>query len=101
MRLKHELSKIGLGIHQQHPIPVYYDGILVGDFIADLLVEDQVLVEIKAVRAIDEAHQAQGLNYLKATGLKVCLLINFGKPRVEIKRLINFPSFKLTTDEHR
>ena len=72
-----------------------------GDFIADLLVEDQVLVEIKAVRAIDEAHQAQGLNYLKATGLKVCLLINFGKSRVEIKRLINLPNFKLATDEHR
>jgi GxxExxY protein len=60
----------------------------VGDFVTDLMVEDLVLVELKATRALDVLHSAQCLNYLKATGLNVCLLINFGKPRVEVKRIV-------------
>jgi GxxExxY protein len=84
--LAHELRKAGLSVVQQHPIPVYYDGVLVGDFFADLLVEGVVLVELKAVRAFDAIHEAQSLNYLKGTGLPLCLLLNFGKPKVEIKR---------------
>jgi GxxExxY protein len=60
----------------------------VGDFVTDLMVEDLVLVELKATRALDDVHSAQCLNYLKATGLNVCLLINFGKPRVEVKRIV-------------
>ena len=84
--LAHELRKMGLKVAQQHPVPVYYDGVLVGDFYADLLVEDLVLLELKAVKAFDENHEAQCLNYLRGTGLTLCLLINFGKPRVEIKR---------------
>jgi len=65
-----------------------YDGVVVGDYVADLLVNDQILVEIKAVNKIQDAHLAQCLNYLKATGYNICLLINFGKPRVEVKRVI-------------
>ncbi len=65
-----------------------YDGVVVGDYVADLLVNDQILLEIKAVNKIQDAHLAQCLNYLKATGYKICLLINFGKPRVEVKRVI-------------
>jgi GxxExxY protein len=84
--LAHELRKAGLKVAQQHPIPVHYDGVLVGDFYADLLVEEEVLVELKAVRTFDPVHEAQCLNYLKGTGLQVCLLMNFGKPRVEVKR---------------
>ena len=60
----------------------------VGEFVADLLVEDCVLVELKAAKAIDDSHTAQCINYLAATGLHVCLLINFGKPRVDIKRIV-------------
>jgi GxxExxY protein len=60
-----------------------------------LLVEGIVLVELKAVKALDDIHAAQCLNYLKATGIHICLLINFGRPRVEVKRII------LTTDGHR
>ena len=60
-----------------------------GEFAADLLVDEQVLVELKAVKALDDAHIAQCINYLKATRLKLCLLINFGKSHIEIKRLIN------------
>lgn len=55
---------------------------------ADLLVEGSVIVELKTAKAIDEVHYAQCMNYLKATGLKVCLMVNFGKPRVDVKRIV-------------
>ena len=61
---------------------------MVGDYTADLLVEGFVLVELKVAKAIDEIHRAQCLNYLKATGLHLCLLLNFGKPSLEIKRVV-------------
>jgi GxxExxY protein len=83
-----EIRKSGLQVVQQHPIHVKYEGAIVGEFFADLLVQDEVLIELKAVKALDEIHLAQCLNYLKATGLRVCLLINFGNPKVEIKRVI-------------
>jgi GxxExxY protein len=85
--LAHELRKAGLAVAQQHPIIVRYDGVIVGEYVADLLVELRVLVELKHGRVIDDVHLAQCLNYLKATGLQLCLLINFGKPRVEIRRI--------------
>jgi GxxExxY protein len=69
-------------------LQVIYDGVVVGDYITDLLVEECVILEIKTVREIDEIHMAQCLNYLKATGLDICLLINFYKPKVQIKRVI-------------
>ncbi|MGH8616280.1 MAG: GxxExxY protein [Burkholderiales bacterium] len=83
-----ELRQNELQVEQQHPIRVFYNEVLVGDFNADLLVENCVVVELKTARALDEAHSAQCMNYLKATGLKVCLLINFGKPRVDVKRIV-------------
>ncbi len=83
-----ELNKAGLHADQQHSLQVYYNGIVVGDYIDDLFVENSVLVELKAVKALDDIHTAQCLNYLKATGLKLCLLINFGNPKVAIKRII-------------
>ncbi len=86
--LAHELRRAKLNVEQQHPIAVHYDTVLVGDYIADLLVEDSVLVELKAINALDEIHRVQCLNYLKATGLSVCLLINFGKSKVEVKRVV-------------
>lgn len=86
--LAHELGKAELKVSQQYPIRVVYDGITAGDFVADLLVDGQVLLELKAVRALEDIHAAQCLNYLKATGLKTCLLLNFGRPRLEIRRLV-------------
>jgi GxxExxY protein len=86
--LAHELRKAGLQVVQQYGIQVHYDGIVVGEFVADLLIEGCVLVELKAVKAFDEIHMAQCLNYLKAVGLSVCLLINFGQPKVQIKRVV-------------
>ena len=84
----HELRKAGLSVDQQRGVSVMYDGLAVGEYATDLLVEGSVIVELKAVRALDDVHRAQCLNYLKATGLRVCLLINFGKPRLEVKRLM-------------
>lgn len=80
-----ELRKCGLLVLQQHPIPVYYEGLLVGDFIADLLVNDILVIELKAVENLISQHEVQLVNYLTAMCLDVGLLINFGK-RVEIKR---------------
>jgi GxxExxY protein len=84
-----ELKKSGLAVEQQKAIQVQYEGIVVGDYVADLLVEGSVLIELKAMKALDEVHTAQCLNYLKATGLQVCLLINFGSRRVQVKRIVN------------
>lgn len=86
--LAHEVRKAGLDVRQQHGIQVYYDGVVVGEYAVDLLIEGCVLVELKAVKALDDIHLAQCLNYLKATGLRVCLLINFGRPRVEVRRVV-------------
>lgn len=86
--LVHELSKEGLGVEQQKPLQVFYDGVLVGQFYADLLVEEAVIVELKAVTALDTRHFAQCMNYLKATDLNLGLLINFGNPKVEVKRVV-------------
>lgn len=87
--LTHELSKTGLKVIQQCVIQVKYDGIPVGDFVADLLVEDCVLVELKTVKQLDDNHLAQCMNYLKATGLNICLLFNFANRHLEIKRIVH------------
>ena len=87
--LAHELRKAGLEVSQQHAIVVRYDDVIVGEYAADLLVERTVVAELKAVKALDRVHRAQSMNYLKATGLEACLLLNFGKPRLEIQRIVN------------
>lgn len=83
-----ELRKQGLRVAQQQIMEVRYDDAVVGTYVADVVVESMVLLEIKAVKLFDEIHTAQCLNYLKATHLPLCLLINFGRPRVDIKRVI-------------
>ena len=81
------LNSSGLKVCRQIQIPVWFRGKPVGDFTADMLIEDSVLLELKAARALDSSHQAQLLNYLRATEIEVGLLLNFGlKP--EFKRLI-------------
>ena len=87
--LVYELRKAGHEICQQHPIPVYYDQTVVGEYLADLLVDQSVVVELKAVKELDEIHLAQCLNYLKATNLSLCLLLNFAKPKLQIKRVVH------------
>ncbi len=86
--LAHEISKCGLKVEQQKQIKVFYDNLEIGIYEPDLFVENLVIVELKTVRELEDVHKAQCLNYLKATNLKICLLINFGNPRVEVKRII-------------
>lgn len=83
-----ELEQSGLKVTQQPAIKVLYKGQIVGDFAADLLVEGRVIVELKSARTLDEVHAAQCVNYLKAADLKVCLLVNFGRSRAVIKRIV-------------
>jgi GxxExxY protein len=87
--LAHELRKAGLMVAQQRGISVWYDKVNIGDFTVDLLVENVLLVELKAVKALEDLYRGQCLNYLKATGLRLCLLLNFGTPRLEIKRVVH------------
>src|SRR5258705_13707091 len=68
-----ELRKIGLNVQTQHPISVLYDGVVIGEYYPDLLIEDTVIVELKASKGIDPAHQAQCINYLVETGKPICL----------------------------
>jgi GxxExxY protein len=86
--LAHELRKAGFMVDQQKAIQIAYDGAIVGDYIADILVEGKLLIEVKAVKALDDIHMAQCMNYLKATSMRLCMLLNFGKPRLEIKRIV-------------
>ena len=84
-----ELSRTGLSVKRQAPIQIYYDEYIIGDYIADLFVEDKIIVELKTVKSVENIHQAQLLNYLKATGTQLGLIINFYNPKVEIKRMLN------------
>jgi GxxExxY protein len=87
------LTQAGLKAASQSPIPIYYRGRIIADFRADLIVEDKVLVELKAIQALDQSHMKQVLNYLKATPIEVALLLNFGtKP--EFKRIVMDNEFK-------
>lgn len=81
------LSQAGLPVTRQVPVDVVFRGLRVGTFRADLLVAGELLVELKAVRAIEEAHVSQALNYLRATSLEAGLLLNFG-PRPQFKRVV-------------
>ncbi len=87
--LAHEIRKAGFSVEQQAACKVVYDNIVVGDYYADLLVENCVLVELKVVKELDPIHLVQCLNYLRATSLSLCLLINFYCPKIEIKRVVN------------
>lgn len=86
--LAHECRKQGLSVCQQPETRVMYDGVEVGKYEPDLLIEGRIIVELKAVRELNDVMKAQCMNYLKATGIRICLLINFGNPKVEIKRIV-------------
>jgi GxxExxY protein len=84
-----ELRLRGLQAEAQVCLPVSYKGQLAGEYIVDILVERDLLVELKCADALASEHVAQCINYLKASGKKVALLMNFQKPRLEFKRLVN------------
>jgi len=83
-----ELRRAGLSAVSQRPITVFYDKEIVGEFFADIIVQDKIILELKSVRRIIRAHEVQLVNYLVATEKPVGLIINFGETKVEIKRKI-------------
>ena len=83
------LRSAGIFSEQQVPIKVVFEGVIVGDYFADILVEKTVILELKACERITDIHKAQALNYLKATGINLALILNFGAKSFEHHRLIN------------
>ena len=83
-----ELKKAGLKFETQRPITVYYDDEIVGEYIADIIVNDLIVIELKSVRRIVQSHEVQLVNYLSATKKPVGLIINFGAQKVEVKRKV-------------
>lgn len=83
------LRSAGIFAEQQVPIKVVFEGVIVGDYFADILVEKKVILELKASERITDFHKAQALNYLKATGIDLALILNFGAKSFEHHRLIN------------
>ena len=83
-----ELRRQSLAVLQQVPLQVAYQGVIVGNFVPDLLVEDSILVEVKAVTGISPPHRQQCLNYLRAANLSLGLLLNFGRARLEVGRVV-------------
>ena len=83
-----ELRKAGVAVELQKAVRVQYDGAVVGEYVADLFVAHRVIVECKAVNTIDPIHEAQLLNYLRATSARVGLLLNFGRPKLQHRRLV-------------
>ena len=83
-----ELRRAGLKAESQQAITVCYENQIVGDFVADIIVEDSVILELKSVRRIAKVHEAQLVNYLVATAKEIGLLLNFGEQRVEVKRKV-------------
>ena len=83
-----ELEGIGLNVETQKPLKVFYEGRIVGDFVADIIVNDTVIVELKSVSKIVKAHEIQLVNYLVTTNKSVGLILNFAKDKVEVKRKV-------------
>jgi len=81
-------QKEGIPAQQQAPITVYFEGKVVGDYYADILVDDRIILELKAVDRIVDVHRAQALNYLGATGIKLAIILNFGKSSFEYERFV-------------
>ena len=88
--LKHLLEQKGFDVQKQKAIKVYFDNVIVGEYFADLIVNDTVILELKAAESLREEHNLQLINYLKATNIEVGLLLNFGKkPQVRRKIFTN------------
>ena len=86
--LKHRLEKLGFKVETQKPLKVYdEDGFVLGDYFADMLVEDRLVIELKAVKAIANEHLAQAMNYLKITGMEMAMVINFGSYQFETRKV--------------
>jgi GxxExxY protein len=87
--LAHEFTLRGIAFVPQKPLPVYYKGVLVGDYQADFVVEELIILEIKALASLATAHAAQARNYLAATGFRLAILCNFGEKSLHYERVVN------------
>jgi GxxExxY protein len=86
--LAYELEKSKIKFSREKPVRVKYEGLLLGEHRLDFLIEDEIILEVKAVAEINNFHMAQALSYLKAIGRKLCLLLNFSQAKLEIKRVV-------------
>jgi GxxExxY protein len=84
-----ELRRRGHDVRQQQHVDVLYDNEIVGEYVADLIIDREVVVELKAILGLEPLHKAQCLNYLRATGLRLALLLNFGRPKLEVRRVVS------------
>ena len=89
------LRREGITALQQVPITVRFLNEIVGDYFADILVDDKIILELKSIEKINDAHRAQALNYLKGTGKQLAIILNFGKEKLEYERFVYHPSFKI------
>ena len=78
----------GIRSEKQYPIKVYFEGEVVGNYIADILIEDKIIIELKCVEKINNIHKAQALNYLKATRMRLAIILNFAKDKLQYERLV-------------
>jgi GxxExxY protein len=92
--LAHELRLRGILFEEQVYLPVTYKGIPVGDYIADFVVDGKIILELKAVKAIDDAHKAQAINYLAATGFELAIILNFGESSLKQERVVRYKTPK-------
>jgi GxxExxY protein len=97
--LAHELTKAGIRFESEKSLSVFYDEVLVGEFAADFVVQDELIVELKAVQNLATAHEVQTVNYLVATGKDVGLLVNFGGERLEFKKKFRCPKLRSVETE--
>lgn len=83
-----KLKKDGIKVTQQAPFKVHFEEEIIGEYYADILVEDKIILEVKCVDKIIDIHRAQVINYLKATGMKLGIIVNFAKPKLEYERIV-------------
>ena len=86
--LMNEFRLRGIKVEAQVPIKIYYKDVIVGDYLADIVIENRIILELKACESLQKVHEAQLLNYLAATGYKIGMLVNFTYPKAEIKRFV-------------
>ena len=96
--LAHELAKAEIRFESEKPLNIFHDSVLVGEFVADFLIEDELIVELKAIQGLATAHEVQTVNYLVATRKDIGLLINFGGERLEFKKKFRLPKQKIHSE---
>jgi GxxExxY protein len=92
--LAHEFALRGIPFQEQVHLPVTYKGLLIGDYIADFVIDGKIILELKSATAITDAHQAQAINYLAATGYELAIILNFGEPSLHQERIVRYKTNK-------